>query len=235
VRATRAGRIGAALAVGLAFSSTWALATARAEESASPVVQLSGVNNVYRWAYVLRRVVARIEPAPSARPMGLVRAVTPEDETNLVIVHSALRDNQGRLWVRVPLASLPNGRTGWVPRDALGDLHIVRTHLVVDRSHFSVVLLRDGRVVFRAAVGLGKARWPTPRGEFYVRVRLDDFDSPMYGPVAFGTTPARPGSPIGRRAGSSESTVPTPHSSYQGASRTAASASATTRSAASPD
>ncbi len=193
MRATRAGRVGATLAAGLAFSSTWALATARAEEPASPVVvQLSGVNNVYRWAYVLRRVVARSEPAPSARPVGPVRAVTPEDETNLVIVHSAVRDDQGRLWVRVPLASLPNGKTGWVPRDALGDLHIVRTHLVVDRSRFSVVLLRDGRVVFKTAAGVGQARWPTPRGEFYVRVRLDDFDSPMYGPVAFGTNARSP-------------------------------------------
>jgi hypothetical protein len=175
------------------LSSTCALASARAEEPASPVVvQLSGIDNVYRWAYVLRRVVARSEPAPTARSVGLVPGVTSEDETNLVIVQSAFRDDQERLWVRVPLALLPNGQTGWVPRDALGDLHIVRTHLVVDRSHLSLVLLRDGRVVFRTAIGVGQSSWPTPRGEFYVRVRLDDFASPMYGPVAFGTNARSP-------------------------------------------
>lgn len=36
--------------------------------------------------------------------------------------------------------------------------------------------------------GLGSSAWPTPRGEFYVRNKLTDFASPMYGSVAFGTS-----------------------------------------------
>ena len=37
-------------------------------------------------------------------------------------------------------------------------------------------------------MGVGKRRWPTPTGEFYVRNELRGFDSPAYGPVAFGTS-----------------------------------------------
>ena len=188
----RAGRVALILAASLTLGGL-ALGPARADEGSSPVeVRLSGVDNVYRWAYVLRRVVAKSEPTATASPVGVVRAVTPEGETDLVLVDAALRDEQGQLWLRVPLTALPNGQTGWVPREALGDLHIIHTHLVIDRARFSAVLLRDGRVVFRTTVGVGQPRWPTPRGEFYVRVRLEHFDSPMYGPVAFGTNARQP-------------------------------------------
>ncbi len=192
MRVVRAGRVALILAAALPLGGL-ALDTARADEGSSPAeVRLSGVDNVYRWAYVLRRVVARSQPTATASPVGVVRAVTPEGETDLVLIETALRDDQGQLWFRVPLTALPNGQRGWVPREALGDLHIVRTHLIIDRARLTAVLLRNGRVVFRTTVGVGQPRWPTPRGEFYVRVLLEHFDSPMYGPVAFGTSARQP-------------------------------------------
>ena len=48
--------------------------------------------------------------------------------------------------------------------------------------------MRRGKVVFRAPIGIGKEKWPTPRGEFYVRNKLTKFDDPFYGPIAFGTS-----------------------------------------------
>jgi lipoprotein-anchoring transpeptidase ErfK/SrfK len=42
--------------------------------------------------------------------------------------------------------------------------------------------------VFRADIGVGRARWPTPRGRFYIRNRLTRYRSPTYGPLAFGTS-----------------------------------------------
>jgi hypothetical protein len=155
-------------------------------------VPLSGVHNVSRWAYVMQRVVARAQPYAMAQPVGVVPTVTPEGETNLVLAYAAQLDAEQRLWIRVPLSALPNGRSGWVPRDALGDLHRVRTHLVIDRARMRAVLLRDGHAVFSTRVGIGRARWPTPAGEFYVRVRLDHFMDPMYGPVAFGLNARSP-------------------------------------------
>ena len=65
---------------------------------------------------------------------------------------------------------------------------MVRTQLVVSLRRKRATLLRDGRPVLRAPVGIGLPRWPTPRGRFYVRNKLVRYRSPFYGPLAFGTS-----------------------------------------------
>ena len=75
-----------------------------------------------------------------------------------------------------------------MPRAALGGYGTVDTELRVDTSRLTATLLARGRTVFRAPVGIGQARWPTPRGRFYVRDELTKFAGPTYGPVAFGTS-----------------------------------------------
>jgi lipoprotein-anchoring transpeptidase ErfK/SrfK len=147
---------------------------------------------VATWAVVRRGVIAYDGPSLSAAPVTRVETQTPEDTTNIVSVLGRRRDKAGRMWVHVRLAVLPNGRTGWIPREALGGYGVVRTRLVVDRQRFSATLLRNGRAIFRAPVGVGKPAWPTPRGEFYVRNRLERYASPVYGPLAFGTSARSP-------------------------------------------
>jgi lipoprotein-anchoring transpeptidase ErfK/SrfK len=51
-----------------------------------------------------------------------------------------------------------------------------------------LTLLRDGRPIMRAPIGVGAAGTPTPAGSFYVRDRVTAYASPVYGPVAFGTS-----------------------------------------------
>jgi len=70
----------------------------------------------------------------------------------------------------------------------LGGYQFVATHLVISLHLLRAVLLRDGRPVFTAPVGVGQPQWPTPRGQFYVRDKLTAYASPFYGPVAFGTS-----------------------------------------------
>jgi lipoprotein-anchoring transpeptidase ErfK/SrfK len=140
------------------------------------------------YAPVLRSTVARAQPAAGAAPVVRVATRTPEGTTNIVEVLGRRRDGAGRLWVRASLATLPNGRAGWVPRAALGGYGTIDTHLVVDLERLTATLTEAGRVVFRARVAVGQMRWPTPRGEFYVRNRLTRFAGPTYGPVAFGTS-----------------------------------------------
>ena len=74
------------------------------------------------------------------------------------------------------------------PTTALGSLYVVHTHVYVDRAKLRLTLKRDGRTIFTSIVGVGKPYWPTPRGEFYVRDKLTNFDNAFYGPVAFGTS-----------------------------------------------
>ena len=142
--------------------------------------------HVSLWAPVLRSVVARTQPG-AGDVVATLDDVTPEGTTNIAsVVESA--PAEGSVWVRVRLATLPNNLTGWVPRSALGDYEIVRTHLVVDLADLTATLYRNGRAVFRARVGVGKAQWPTPTGTFYVRNKLTSFTNAAYGPLAFGTS-----------------------------------------------
>jgi hypothetical protein len=141
---------------------------------------------------VLRPTAARTAPDPGSPAVTALSTQTPEGTSNLVSVLARRRGADGRLWLQVRLPVLPNDRTGWVPRPALGALNEVHTHLVVDLARLEATLLRDGRPVFRAPVGAGQAGTPTPRGRFYVRNRLTRYSSPTYGPVAFGTSARSP-------------------------------------------
>jgi lipoprotein-anchoring transpeptidase ErfK/SrfK len=140
------------------------------------------------WAPVRRATLARVAPGPDARVVASVAATTPEGTDNALAVLERRLDASGARWVRVRLAVLPNGTTGWVPRSALGGYETVRTRLDVDLEHLRATLLRSGRPILRAPVGIGTAQAPTPRGRFYVRNRLTRYRSPAYGPVAFGTS-----------------------------------------------
>ena len=95
-------------------------------------------------------------------------------------------DRAGHLWVHVPV--LANGRTGWVPRQALGVYGVVHTHLFIDLDRLTATLLRDGQPILHAPIGVGRPEWPTPKGEFYIRNKLTRYRSPFYGPLAFGTS-----------------------------------------------
>jgi lipoprotein-anchoring transpeptidase ErfK/SrfK len=140
-----------------------------------------------RWAIVLRPAEARAAPAPHGAVVARLETSTSEGTPNVVLVlDNAVR--RGRAWVKVRLPVLPNNTTGWVPRSALGGYRIVQTRLVVDRARLQATLFRNGRLVFRAPVGIGTPRWPTPQGQFYVRSRLRGFKSSFYGPLAFGTS-----------------------------------------------
>ena len=116
-----------------------------------------------------------------------LRTTTPENTPEAVPL-LVRREVDGRLWVRVRLPVLPNGTTGWVPRDALGTYETVRTRLVIERRRLRARLERRGRTVFRARIGIGQSRSPTPAGNFMVRNRLTRFTDPVYGALAFGTT-----------------------------------------------
>jgi len=136
---------------------------------------------------VLRTVVARERPSADSPAVVRVNERTPEGTSNLVVVDGEVV-REGVTWVHARLAVLPDSRTGWLPRTALGGWHFVTTHLVIDLTRLTLTLYRGGRVVFRTRVGVGTPRTPTPQGQFYIRDRLTRYASPEYGPLAFGTS-----------------------------------------------
>ena len=148
--------------------------------------------HVSRWAQLRRSVVARARPAQGSRALAKVSLRTPEGTVTALPVLGRRVGADGALWMRVALPVLPNGTRGWVPRSALGAYELSRDRVVVDLRGQRLTLFKRGRAVLRAPVGIGEARWPTPRGTFLIRNRLQRYRSAAYGPVAFGTSARSP-------------------------------------------
>jgi hypothetical protein len=148
---------------------------------------LSSLTGRSQSAALLRSVQAFARPSEDARVVVRLKALTPEHVRHVVYLASGQIDRNGRYWLRVPLPVLPNGTMGWIPRDAVGEFTAVDTQLVIDRASLRATLYKGGRRIFQTIVGVGKPRWPTPPGRFYVRERLTGFTDPIYGHLAFGT------------------------------------------------
>jgi lipoprotein-anchoring transpeptidase ErfK/SrfK len=185
--------IAAALACLVLAATSAALAAPVADARAKPqaFVLSSSKEELYRYAFVIRRAVVRSAPRRTAARVAVLDRWTPEGTTNLVSVLEGRRTKRG-VWIKVRLAILPANRTGWVQRKALSDWKELTTRLVVDRRRLTATLFRRGKVIFRAPVGIGVPQWPTPRGEFFIRNQLYGFGSPVYGPIAFGTSARSP-------------------------------------------
>jgi lipoprotein-anchoring transpeptidase ErfK/SrfK len=140
------------------------------------------------WSVVRRPTTAKATPRPAGKAVARLAPRTPEGTANTLLILARTHDAAGRVWVRARLPVLPNGTTGWLPRSAIRGYRSVNTRLVIDRRRFRAILLRDGRPVMRAKIGIGLRDWPTPRGRFYVRNKLVRYRSDFYGPVAFGTS-----------------------------------------------
>ena len=148
--------------------------------------------NVARWAGVMRPALVHRAPSDSSPVVTRLETTTGDKTTNVVLVLGGVQLKGDQTWYRIRLPILPNNSTGWVRKSALGDLYAVDTHLYINRSTLTATLKKDGRVVFKTIVGLGTSSHPTPAGQFYVRDKLVGFDSPVYGPLAFGTSARSP-------------------------------------------
>jgi hypothetical protein len=132
---------------------------------------------------------ARSRPAPRAPRVARLRWWTEDVRPELYLALRSRVGADGRTWVQLRLPRRPNGSRGWVPRDHLGRLHVVRTQLEIDRGAQRARLRRAGRVVWSARVGVGAPGTPTPAGRFYVREKLSNLGGdPLYGPWAIGTS-----------------------------------------------
>ena len=181
--------LAAILAAALAGSAP--AATPRAGARAI-VTRLSDLRNVSHWAYPSYEAPVRAAPSEHARRVGQLHLLTGDGQAYLYLALASEQLPSGQTWVRVELPGRPNGRSGWVARGALGSLHTVNGHLLVDKRRLRATLFRDGRAVFSAPVGVGKASTVTPAGNFYVMEKLRTLGAPLYGPYALGTSAYAP-------------------------------------------
>jgi lipoprotein-anchoring transpeptidase ErfK/SrfK len=178
--------VGAALAPGAVVPATDRLHGPPLPAGAERFLLSDRAEETYRWAFVRHRTIARSRPSYSGRALSRIEFRTPELYRNAVQVLDGVRYKNGKTWVRVRLAIIPNGSTGWVPRGALTAFNKTHKRLVINHSTLRATLYNRGRPVFRAIIGVGVPHYPTPRGDFYVREKLSGYYAPAYGPRAFG-------------------------------------------------
>ena len=96
------------------------------------------------------------------------------------------RDANGERWLRVKLPIRPNGAAAWARQ---ADVRLVPRYdeLKVDLSKRMLEHYRDGELIDRFRVGIGRPRYPTALGTFYVwqKVNFGEWYGP-YGIYALG-------------------------------------------------
>jgi hypothetical protein len=162
--------------------------------AASPAgsVRLSDEVKLSRWAHATQRATVFSRPSTKGRKVGRLRMLTEDGFPEVYLLLSTWTNPKGDQWVRLRLPMRPNGRKGWVRRDALGNYHRTRTRIVVNRSTLRATLYRSGKQVFSARVGVGTPSTPTPSGRFWIREKFRVAGTTIYGTHAIGTSAYAP-------------------------------------------
>jgi hypothetical protein len=152
-------------------------------------IRLSNETTLSRWAYTNLTQKIRKSPSARSRSIGKLRFNTEDKYPEVYLALREYTNGETIDWVEIRIPGRPNGRKGWVQREALGEFHVVRTQLVIDRRRLRVTLFKKGKKIFKAPIGVGKGSTPTPGGRFWIRERLrwNTRYGDVYGPLAFGT------------------------------------------------
>lgn len=140
-------------------------------------------------AYVRKQAPIYSAPRESGQPVGHLKLTTEDGYLEPYLVRRVYVDHEGRLWSEVRIPGRPNGRVGWVRRNALEPFERTESLLVVDRDRLTIGLYRNGDRRWERPVAIGKASTPTPAGRFYIRerIKIRNRRSP-YWPYALGTS-----------------------------------------------
>ena len=178
----------AALAVLPGSSSANTLSANPAAPAPGATVALSNERTMTLSARVLDISLIHARPARTAKVLGRLRQTTEDGFPDVYLALRAYTDTDGQQWTQVRISGRPNGRVGWVVREALGSFHATRWAIVVNRKRARMTVSYNGKVRHRFPVGTGKRSTPTPAGRFWIRerIKVSDKTSP-YWPFALGT------------------------------------------------
>jgi hypothetical protein len=152
-------------------------------------VVLSNERTFSTWAHPVEDAPIRAQPQVGSRTLARTRLATEDGFPEVYLLLSSVTDSKGTEWIQVRIPGRPNGRTGWLTRESLGEFRV--THWLVEIVLHSRRLKAyyNGKLRFDAPVGVGKPSTPTPTGHFYVReiFKLSS-RSNAYWPYAIGTS-----------------------------------------------
>jgi hypothetical protein len=141
-----------------------------------------------QWAYVARAATVYWTPSTKSRHVARLTLYTEDGFPSVYLLLRVHWDRQGREWVLVRIPGRPNGRTGWVLRDALGQFNMTHLAVTVNTERMRLYFYDHGKLIWNAPVGIGKPSTPTPTGHFWINEMFALPSSNPYYPYAFGTT-----------------------------------------------
>jgi len=177
----------------LAVAAVLAIATASTHAAttpaSAPIVKLSNEQTTTLWAHPGSTSLIRYNPSTKSHGFRRMHLMTEDGFPEIYMALAQTTDQDGRQWIKIRVPMRPNGKTGWVPRDALGRFHVNHDHLIVNRHTLRAKLYSGKRLIWSSPVGVGKPSTPTPGGRFYIRERIKALQhNTIYGPYAFGTS-----------------------------------------------
>lgn len=123
--------------------------------------------------------------SPDGRPDGVVAAQWYGASSVLPV--TAQRPG----WVKVELATRPNGSTAWIRRGAGVTMAATPYRITISLSARRLRLFHLGKLVMSAPAGIGTAQYPTPTGTYFVAF-FEGAPSAGYGPFIIVTSAHSP-------------------------------------------
>src|SRR6476620_7695277 len=164
-RIALAGLAGAALAAAPALAAgtspattpttTGPTTTAPAPAPKPFYTKLSNRTTSTRWAYTNLTLKVKSKPGGKGKTFGKLHFNTEDGRPEIYLALQMYTDAKGNEWVQTQIPGRPNGRLGWIPRDGLGEFHLIHTQVVVDRRKLRLTLFNNGKKKMSAPIGVG--------------------------------------------------------------------------------
>lgn len=161
----------AAVAAGvLGIAPAPAAADAAAEQQPQAALRLPGdpsepTRQLASTARLVYATSVRTEPAGGRRLTKLAASTRWGGSTTLLVRGS--RRVAGELWLNVYVDRRPNGAHGWIPADH-AQVSSTAYRIEINRARRELRVLRNGKVIRRSRVVVGKRGTPTPAGTFAI-------------------------------------------------------------------
>jgi hypothetical protein len=135
----------------------------------------SDPESAYRYPIAIVERATVLLDEPEGRPKVKIAGKTEWDSPRVL----SIVDRQGD-WLAVLVPELENGEVGWVEQEDVARLDTVGWALKANLAERVLEVERDGEVVKRIDIGVGRDDHPTPTGRFAVtdKLRVSDPNSP---------------------------------------------------------
>ncbi len=151
---------------------------------------LSNEMSLTQFAYVHRIADVYSQPSTKSHRVSRLSWYTEDGFNSVYLLLRTHWTSKRSEWVDIRIPGRPNGRTGWVQRNALDRFHVTHQAVVVNRGQMRMYFYENGSKIWSAPVGVGARGMPTPTGHFWINesFNLVGDRSSGYYPYAFGTT-----------------------------------------------